>query len=145
MDPRVAQLAAHLSAAQAILSELSGTPAAAPAPAPAPVPAPAPSAAGVPGSDFQMRFGKYKGRSLQQIMADDITYIGWVADKYGVNRDGSEDPKYMADNARVRAVAKAMLGAGGSVLGGAAPVTFVPNSTPSADIPTWGDEEPIPF
>lgn len=52
--------------------------------------------------DWTMPFGKYKGLTLAAIQAKDHPYLGWLNEHFGFKDDGSEDPKYAADNAKVR-------------------------------------------
>lgn len=123
---------------RAAIAELEGAPQAA-----APAPAPAPSAG---ASSYVMRFGTHKGKSLVQLYnLGELKYLGWVADKFGFDREtGQEDPKWAVQNARVRAEARSLLDNG--VPGAAIPAPAPAPSYP-APVPTPGSdfEDDIPF
>lgn len=57
------------------------------------------------GDDFTMPFGKHKGATLRDLAKTDLTYVAWVADKFGLNDDGTENPDYAERNEKTRQLA----------------------------------------
>ena len=139
MDPKTQQAIALLQQAVSLLSgsQSAGSPV---PPPPASAAHRRPPTANFDGSIWQLPFGKYKGYTLPQVLDFDTSYLGWVRDKFGINKDGTpEDPQYVERNSQVRSFAAFLL-APAPVAPVAAPAP-APMEAPVADL---GSPE-IPF
>jgi hypothetical protein len=94
------------------------------------------------GREFELKFGKHKGSTLDELLAQGETrYLRWVADKFGLDDNGFEDPKWAAKNQKMRAHAAQLLNGGTPSMVNVPMTAPVPAPVPS---PTILDDE-IPF